>query len=270
MLLPTVLGGVRSCKRSNNAYVPEWTTSWDFLPVISVVVEGSVTCSPQAIREVFKLVSIELREFCSGEYLLVVSKRGAGNASTGPSSIKLWWGKTSRLSMEAAGYSSSKILPFAALLVAELKRAGSWDGFLTASSVDAGILTFVALLAAELNRIWSCVDSLIVSWADAGILSFVALLAAELNRIRSWDDSLTASWVDEGILTFVALVAAALNRISSSEDFSAVGWVEVGIRRLVSLMAPELIRNKSWDDFLAPGSKFDFGTASTGLISLES
>ena len=80
---------------------------------------------------------------------------------------------------------------------------------------------------------------------------------------------MTASWVDEGILTF-ALVAAALNRISSSEDFSAVGWVEVGIRRLVSLMAPELIRNKSWDDFLAPGSKFDFGTASTGLISLES
>ena len=81
---------------------------------------------------------------------------------------------------------------------------------------------------------------------------------------------MTASWVDEGILTFVALVAAALNRISSSEDFLAVGWVEVGIRTLVSPLASELNRNKSCDDFLAAGSKFDFGTASTGLISLES
>ena len=80
---------------------------------------------------------------------------------------------------------------------------------------------------------------------------------------------MTASWVDEGILTF-ALVAAALNRISSSEDFSAVGWVEVGIRTMASLLASELNRNKSCDDFLAAGSKFDFGTASAGLISLES
>ena len=68
----------------------------------------------------------------------------------------------------------------------------------------------------------------------------------------------------------MALVAAALNRISSSEDFSAVGWVEVGIRTLVSPLASELNRNKSCDDFLAAGSKFDFGTALTGLISLES
>ena len=46
--------------------------------------------------------------------------------------------------------------------------------------------------------------------------------------------------------------------------------MEVGIRTLVSPLASELNRNKSCGDFLAAGSKFDFGTASTGLISLES